>query len=195
MSIQANINQGLSLVTLLFQQTDVAKKWSQETQAKKDLANYYKMAEQGVEIEEATEEWAENVAANTGGTAPSPEMKKERAEGEAAAQETIAQLGENAAKKLYELNPTEKTYQAYVRTATGIPSIRQQKAQYMSKLDKQIEAKNKAADALAAEQARLKEANSLDLSKLDERARPRVERAYKKAERDTKYLTKKEDTK
>lgn len=52
--------------------------------------------------------------------------------------------------------------------------------------------KDAATDAGMAEAQRLADSNMLDLSKLDARTIDRVNRAYKKAERDTKYLTKKD---
>lgn len=188
MSIQSNINQIFSLAGLVFPHTPLGQEMSKRYQVDKDIEAANKFAEQGREIEESTESWAEERAAK--GISTSPEQKKERAEAEAQGQNLLVEKGISAYKAKFDMDPTEKNYENYVRQLAGRPEIEQQKKTYISKLDKQIESKNKAADALAAEQERIAASNRLDLSKLDERARPRVERAYKKAERDTKYLTK-----
>lgn len=204
MSIQSNINQTISLAGFLFSQSPLAEKHKAKVreeaamETKQEAVNkaidaYERFAEQGNEIDVAVENWAEKRA--KAGVSTSPEQKKERAEAEQRGQLFIQEKGEEAYRSKYELDPTDRNYEMYVRAMAGRPDITRQGKNYMSQLDKQIENRNKAADALAAEQSRIAASNSLDLSKLDERARPRVERAYKRAERDTKYLTKKEDTK
>ena len=204
MSIQAQLNQTLSLAGLLYSQTPMAEAQREKirekaaTEAKQKEVNkaidaYERFAEHGAEIAEVTEDWAEKRAA--AGITTSPEQKKERAEAEQKGQLFIQERGENAYRSKFEMDPTGENYEAYVRAMADRPNITQQGKEYISQLDKQIQTRQKAADALAAEQARIAASNSLDLSKLDERARPRVERAYKRAERDTKYLTKKEDAK
>lgn len=191
MSIQSTINQGMSVAALLFSQSDTAKNLRSIRMAKKDIATYETMADEGRTIEGEVEERMANF------TNPSNELRKEAAENVAAAQTTIAEMGERGYKELFRLKPSAETYNAYQRHAGEPGNIQREKERYISKLDKQKAEEIKANDAVAAEMERIAATPSFDLSKLAEGPRARVERAYQRAERDTYYLNKnkKEDTK
>lgn len=174
MSIQANINQGISLAGLLLSQTPMAathrekvaeaqRAEAAQRQADKDVETYEKMADYGIEPEN---------------------------EAEAAVQLQIAEKGAAAHQKQFELNPTTQNYRMYQASLRDISDLSGQ----LSKFQKQQQTKDAAMDAGKAEAARIAESrnltNMLDLSKLDERTLGRVNRAYKKAEHDTYYLQK-----
>lgn len=174
MSIQANINQGISLAGLLLSQTPMAathrekvaeaqRAEAAQRQADKDVETYERMADYGIE------------PAN---------------EAEAAVQSMIAEKGAAAYEKQFELNPTTKTYKQYTQALDAKGYYQREQ----SRLSKSQETKNAAMDAGKAEAERIAESrnltNMLDLSKLDERTLGRVNRAYKKAEHDTYYLQK-----
>lgn len=172
MSIQSNINQGISLMSLLVSQSPIAdanreriKEAKIQEQADKDVETYERMADYGME--------------------PTNEA-------EAAVQLKIAEKGASAHQKQFELNPTTQNYRMYQASLGDVNELQGQ----LSKFQKQQQMKGAATDAGAAEAQRLAESrnltNMLDLSKLDERTIDRVNRAYKRAERDTKYLTKKD---
>lgn len=119
MSIQSNINQAISMAGLLYSQSPAAARKREETaeavrqeaekrKTQQAIAGYERMAEQGV----------------------IPET-----EGERVAQLRIAQSGESAYRRAYELNPTEETYSAFqsatedvaeLRSMTGLPATREQ---------------------------------------------------------------------
>ena len=174
MSIQSNINQGLSLMSLLASQSPMAaahreavaeaqKAEEIQRQADKDVETYERMAEHGVEPED---------------------------EAEAAVQLQIAEKGASAYQKQFELNPNTHNYGRYQASLRDVGELQGR----LSKFQKQQQMKDSAADAGMAETQRLAESrnltNMLDLSKLDERTIDRVNRAYKKAEHDTYYLQK-----
>lgn len=172
MSIQANINQGISLAGLLLSQTPMAaahrekvaeaqKAEAAQRQADKDVETYERMADYGIE--------------------PTNEA-------EAAVQLEIAEKGASAYQKQFELNPTTHNYNRYRASLGDVGDLQGQ----LSKFQKQQQMKGAATDAGMAEAQRLADSNMLDLSKLDARTLDRVNRAYKRAERDTKYLTKKD---
>ena len=189
MSIQSTLNQGMSVAALLFSQSDFAKDLRGVRVAKRDIATYETMADEGRTIEGGVEEKLAKIKN------PSDEMKAEAAENVATAQTAIAEMGEQGYKTLFRLKPSAKTYADYQKHAGDTTNIQKEKERYLSKLGKQEQAKMSADEALAAEAERIAATPSFDLSKLAEGPRARVERAYKKAERDTKYLSKKEDTK
>lgn len=168
MSIQANINQGISLVSLLISQSPMAdaqrekiKEEKIQKQADKDVETYERMADYGID--------------------PTNEA-------EAAVQLQIAEKGASAYQKQFELNPNTHNYKRYQASLGDVGDLQGQ----LSKFQKQQQMKTTAADAGMAEAQRLADSNMLDLSKLDTRTLDRVNRAYKRAERDTKYLTKKD---
>ena len=168
MSIQSNINQGISLMSLLVSQSPLAdaqrekiKEAKIQKQADKDVETYERMADYGID--------------------PTNEA-------EAAVQLQIAEKGASAYEKQFELNPTTYNYGRYQASLGDVGDLRGQ----LSKFQKQQQMKDAATDAGMAEAQRLADSNMLDLSKLDARTIDRVNRAYKKAERDTKYLTKKD---
>lgn len=168
MSIQANINQGISLMSLLLSQSPMAdaqrekiKEDKIQEQADKDVETYEQMADYGID--------------------PTNEA-------EAAVQLQIAEKGASAYQKQFELNPNTRNYKKYQASLEDVGDLQGQ----LSKFQKQQQTKQIAADAGMAEAQRLADSNMLDLSKLDARTLDRVNRAYKRAERDTKYLTKKD---
>lgn len=168
MSIQANINQGISLMSLLVSQSPMAdehreriKEAKIQQQADKDVETYERMAEHGQD--------------------PTNEA-------EAAVQLKIAEKGAAAYQKQFELNPNTYYYGRYQASLGDVGELQGQ----LSKFQKQQKMKESATDAGMAEAQRLADSNMLDLSKLDTRTLDRVNRAYKRAERDTKYLTKKD---
>lgn len=143
MSIQSNINQAISMAGLLYSQSPAATKKREEAaeavrqeaekrKAEQAIAGYERMAEQGA----------------------IPET-----EGERAAQLHIAEAGEAAYRRAYELDPTEETYAVYQRAAgdaselrgmTGLPSTREQ-----LNTQRRQEAEASAAAERQAEQERL----------------------------------------
>ena len=172
MSIQGNINQGISLMSLLASQSPMADEQREriknakiQKQADKDVETYEQMADYGID--------------------PTNEA-------EAAVQLQIAEKGASAYQKQFELNPNTHNYNRYQASLGDVGDLQSQ----LSKFQKQQQMKESAADAGMAEATRIAESrdltNMLDLSKLDERTLGRVNRAYKRAERDTKYLRKKD---
>lgn len=173
MNIQSSINQSISLAGLLWSQTPYAAaqrdKMAQKQKVKdneKAINEYEMMAEYGA----------------------IPET-----EAETAVQLEIAKRGQAALKEQFALKPSEETYNQYMYAE----SYMQELEGIRNKLSRE-QAKHRAAQALEDEVGRIEESNALtnmyDLSKIDERAMPRLERAIKRAERDTKYLNKKEGT-
>lgn len=188
MSIQANINQTMSLAGLLFSQTPIAEEGKIAAQHKREV----KEAKRGVnlagQVETEALEKYEEVADEIGKKEGLTEAQKDASLMETAEyqiwKETMS-AETKAHSRLAELEPTEANI-------SGMVNRRRAELE-------QAEIEQKAKDALAAEQKRIANSNKLtdmyDLSKLHEGPRARVDRAIKKAERDTKYLTKKEDSK
>lgn len=190
MNIQANINQGISLMSLLYSQTPMAEEARESmahTRQIKGAEGKIKEAEKAENI--ALEEYQkilDNPKITDEGILQSAEYKGYTAAGEAV---------EDAYKDLMRLDPSTGTYKRIVARQRESAEQREAVEQVRKKspIDKQNETSIAANEALAAEQQRL--ANTPDFSHIDERARPRLERAYNRALRDTKYLTKKEGTK
>lgn len=88
MSIQSTLNQGMSVAALLFSQSDFAKDLRGVRVAKRDIATYETMADEGRTIEGGVEEKLAKIKN------PSDEMKAEAAENVATAQTAIAEMGE-----------------------------------------------------------------------------------------------------
>lgn len=174
MNIQSNINQTLSLAGLLWSQTSMAE------EQKVKQAQQRKVKENKKAIEEFERMGDYGVIPET--------------EAEAAVQLAIAEKGRNAYQEQFMLDPHTKTYNKYLYAEDWVKELEGERDR-ISRND----AKRRAASALEDEVGRIEESNALtnmyDLSKIDERARPRLERAIKRAERDTQYLTKKEAAK
>lgn len=174
MNIQSNINQMVSLAGLLVSQTPMAaaaKEKAVEQQKLKGLQKNIGKAEAATE--EVLKEYDD--AKGSYEQAAAEELFTSSFEKEATAQE-----------ELFYANPT----------AEGARSVVRYKAALAGHKDRLEDiAKEEASMALQKEQERIANSNqivkSLDISNIDERALPRLERAYKKAQRDTKYLTKK----
>lgn len=186
MSIQASINQTMSLAGLLFSQTPIAEEGRIEAQHKRRV----KEAKRDINLAQAAENEALDTYVET--VEKISKAGKEKGLSDAEIDNSIMETAEYAVYKeamaaetkahsrLAELEPTKKNI-------SGMVSRRRAEME-------QLEVEQKARQALAAEQSRISKSNqvtkSLDISKLDKRTLPRVERAYKRAERDTKYLTK-----
>lgn len=174
MSIQSNINQSISLMGLLISQSEYAKHTQEVSRAKKNVATAGKAAE---------------VAGESISDLP-PDASLSTVEMHAGLyDETLGAL-ESAEQRLFSLDPTEKNYKEILKSREGRAEMKSAVSEEISSRKKAAEARAKAADAAEAEAERLRMSRMLDLSKLDERTTARVERAYKRAERDTKYLTK-----
>ena len=173
MNIQSNINQITSLAGMLMSQTPMAaaaKEKAIEQQRIKGLQKNVGKAEA------ATEE----VLKEYDGAQGSYEQE--------AADELFASSLEkevSAKEELFYADPTVEGARSIVRGKAAL-------AGYKEGLEDI--AKEEAAMALKKEQKRRADSNqmvkSLDISNIDERGLPRLERAYKRAQRDTKYLTK-----
>ena len=141
MSIQANINQGISLAGLLLSQTPMAaaqrekvaeeqRARAEQRQADKDVETYENLAEYGIEPE---------------------------TEAEAAVQSMIAEKGAAAYERQFELNPITKTYKKYTQALEAKGYYQREQ----SRLSKSQETKNAAADAGEAEAARIAESRRI----------------------------------
>ena len=187
MNIQSNINQTLSVAGILLSQTP----WAEEQRAKymekqkvkqayKDLDKLHKLAESGKEIEGAVEERAEK--AEKFGTITKTQ-KKIWAEGEAVAQGAIAQGSLEAAKKVFELDPTPENYEIFAREATGPAEVEHQRETYISSLDKE-ENERKAAEAEAEKERKAEEKKVQKAAERREREEEKM--AYRAEERKRK---------
>ena len=143
MSIQSNINQAISMAGLLYSQSpaatrkreeaaEAARQESERRKTQQAIAGYERMAEQGI----------------------NPET-----EGERMAQLHIAEAGESAYRRAYELDPTDRTYTMYqgateevaeLRGMTGLPATR-----WDLNVQRRREAEASAAAERQAEQERL----------------------------------------
>lgn len=175
MSIQSGINQALSVAGFLLPQTQ----WGQKQAALQDIKAYEKKAEFG----KATDDPAE-----------------------LAAQRDIAESGREAYRNLFNIEPSEAAYQGIVKSNRDILDINQGSFAMDTKKtsggstgggsiwDRLDNANSQARSSVMAEQARFAASPMIfDLSEIDERARPRVQRAINRAQRDTKYLAKKDE--
>lgn len=128
MNIQSNINQGLSLMSLLISQSPMAEQQrirareaEERKKTQRQIEKYEEMSEQGREPETPVE---------------------------AEAQLSIARVGDEAYSRAFEQTPSEKTYQDMLRQKRDIAELSQTKADLQKK---------KAEDALRVEQTRLNE--------------------------------------
>lgn len=199
MSIQSNINQTWSLAAFLLTQSDAVKDWHAANRTQKQigkLENIQKEAKKGVAqyVEGAGEE------------VPAAQVKEDVPELGIVAQ-TNSQIAEKT-KSLAETKPTTKNIQKYIDAKEqagpgSIVELYENPEEYVIGPRKNAlygytkvqQTKNKANEALQVEAERIAATPSFDLDKLHPSARARVERAYKKAEHDTKYLNKKEAVK
>lgn len=209
MSIQANINQGISLAGLLLSQTPMAAT-QREKQAEAQRIETEK-GRIGKQIENATKLKDQALVGIKTQLEEVPEgMTGEELDMGDFSDVSIYNKQQVRLGELYErmatIDPTDENFDKYTQQITEAKeaekrmknpqTLYQLKNGGVSMSQKRDMAKSAAADAGKAEAARLAESrnltNMLDLSKLDERTIDRVNRAYKRAERDTKYLTKKD---
>lgn len=186
MSIQSNINQGISLLAMLATQTPMAEKQKALAAEERAKQGHMRQAEALEEIV-ISEEF----------------VKPSESAAEAEVKVGIANKGIEITRQLYEDEPDKLGYETLVEF-TKHRNMRQQELEGFTNLEAaKAQQKQQNATAMAnihkaIEWSRQQDWNeisrSLDLSNLDERTIPKLERAYKRAERDTKYL-KKEDTK
>ena len=193
MSIQSNVNQGISLVSLLASQTPMAAaqrekavhsqqiKTLRENVSRAEEANYQALAlAENAETEFKGNKEAEEAAYEVYGDTLKAELE--------------------ARERLFREDPTAEDVRQLVLTRgaisgyeTGLAEARETADQKRGIKSKTAEATKKARENLAAEQERIAASNeitrSLDISNIDERALPRLERAYRRAQRDTKYLS------
>lgn len=182
MSIQSNINQGISLLAMLATQTPMAEKQKAIQAEERAKQGHMRQAEAFGEIVKSDEF-----------------VRPSRDAAEAEVKVGIANKGIEITRQLYEDEPDKLGYETLVEF-TRHRNMRQQEYDAYTDLEaSRLQQKQQNATAMAnlraaMEWERMQEWNdisrSLDLSALDERTIPRVERAYKRAERDTKYLTK-----
>lgn len=127
MSIQSNINQGLSLMSLLVSQTPMAEigrekaaeeaaQRAQEKQIQKDIAEYEAMATQ---------------------------KKKPGTEAEAAVQLEIAKKGQAAYKQAFEHKPSDETYEGYLTAEKAVADYTGQKEEIIKQEKEKAEKKAK----------------------------------------------------
>lgn len=110
MSIQQSINQGLSLAGLLFSQTPyAATKKEERVSAAREAAEKEKYQKQYQQYEEY---------ARREGVAKEPET-----EGELAGQLVLSRMGEQAARRLFELDPTQESITRFEREAAGLTEL------------------------------------------------------------------------
>lgn len=210
MSIQSNINQGISLLSLLASQTPAAaahrEKAAEEQRIEtekgrvgKQIENATKLKDQALAgIKTQLEEVPEGMTGEELDMGDFSDVSIYNKQ-----QIRLGELHEQMAR----LDPSDENFDKYTQAITSAKeaeerinnpktSFYQLKNGGVSLSQKRDKAKTSAADAGRVEAERLAESrnltNMLDLSKLDERTIGRVNRAYKKAERDTKYLTKKD---
>lgn len=173
MSIQSNINQITSLAGMLMSQTPMAAAAREKEVEKQRLKGLQKNVGKA---EAASEEVLKEYDNATGSY-----------EQEAADELYVSSLEKevSAQEELFYADPTVEGARSIVKGKAAL-------AGYKEGL--QDINKKKAEKALQDEQTRIADSNqivkSLDISNIDERALPRLERAYKRAQRDTKYLAK-----
>ena len=197
MSIQSNINQGISLASLLISQSDFAKTQAAARRLGKEIDANKAVGDEALAGIKAALEGAEQ-----------PMTGEELDMGDygdaSIYNDSVIRLADLRGR-MASLKPSAENVEAYSMAKSNARDAQTRQddpssALYtlknggisMSRLQKQQQMKESAVDAGMAEAARLADSNMLDLSKLDERTLDRVNRAYKRAERDTKYLTKKD---
>lgn len=207
MSIQANINQGLSLLGLLASQSPMAQAGRVKTEERARV----KSAEKSItKLEKIRDQGDEDILAYVQGAEGMPlsaEQIKEEVPGYSTKIRAEKELA-NKYEQLAHLKPTEENLAGYNAALSSTQGYAHQAFEnpkgYEFEYDKKFggygvrqvqKAKQKAAEALQVEAERIAATPSFDLDKLHPSARARVERAYKKAEHDTKYLNKKETDK
>lgn len=179
MSIQANVNQMLSLAGMAARLAPGAERKAEIYQTKQNLDRadtaFFKAMVEHEKVLETNEVGS----------------FKEEAAGALVneTEETVA----NLQRKLFELDPSTQNAKMAARAEGRLQAIEKAKTERERLLGSTPE------EALVKEQSRIASSNEvvrgLDLDKLAEGPRARVERAYKRAEKDTHYLNKKEENK
>lgn len=205
MSIQSNINQGISLMGLLISQNPALR---EQAEYKADVERTQKRVNNLSEIEANYTE--EINKALTEGKTELKDFLDTDAGGYLHAERAVSGEITSARKKLVELDPTAENLEAYAGYAgmnddafahpenyTISPTTYKGQLTYSigkkepkTATSKAEDAAERAADAGAAEAARIASSHMYDLSRLHDAPRARVERAIKRAERDTKHLKK-----
>lgn len=201
MSIQSNINQGVSLMSMLASQTPQAaeRRANKEVEAdiaKSEMKRKYKEQQ---DLKEATADYTLKQALVKDYDRSKKGTPGGRSEG---LKEHILtrQTAYTAGKRLLDLAPNEelaKTLGKYQEDITELNSqikFNEQK-NIQNKINKEVAKKVKekeaaAKSALAVEQERISNTPSFDFGKLHPDTMPYMERAYKKAMRDTKRINK-----
>lgn len=181
MSIQANINQSISLMGMLASQTSLAETQRTKARLKAEDKAAIMQADKDIEVYEKVADYG----------------KTPETEGERVVQQEIAEKGKRGYLSKFMLEPTEENLAMAERAADDIAELRAQKipeektsSRAAEKRKAREEAEKAAQVSLEEEQMRIAKTPSFDLDKLAEGPRARVERAYKKAEKDTYYLNK-----
>lgn len=207
MSIQSNINQGLSLVSLLLSQSPGAK--AKEADDAAAIAKATTIGKEEGKKEAREERAAQELEDTKRLFSEHSSLIKPYKLTDKVTMETIDRhimSRENAlrhGKKLQDLQPSDALADQLAQWTTEVRTLKG-KLKETHELGRQtaMRRKNKpnedaaisAAAALEVEQDRIAASNaitrSLDISNIDERALPRLERAYSRAVRDTKYLSK-----
>lgn len=141
MSIQSNINQAISMAGLLYSQSPAATRKREETaeavrqeaekrKTEQAIAGYQRMADQGIVPE---------------------------TEGERIAQLRIAQSGESAYRRAYELDPTEQTYAAFQSATEDVAELRGMRNLPANRVELNAQRQREAEASAAAERQREQE--------------------------------------
>ena len=146
MSIQASINQGISLTAMLYSQTPHAaakrekaaiaqREQEEKAKVQRQISTYNAMAEHGIETEEI------------------------QTEEELAPQLHIAQVGRDTYRRAFELDPTEENLRHYTGQEADVRGLEARREQIRegqaSEREKAARAARQAEEAQAAEQERL----------------------------------------
>lgn len=174
MSIQANVNQLLSLAGM-------AARFAPGAERKARIKDLTKRAETASEAYEKSMDAATNEEMSD----PTSEAYKLTALTE---EEALS-----AQMELYRADPTQEHARTIIRDRELLEGTKKEMKEARNAREKAEGTSPE--EALANEQSRIANSNEimrgLDLDKLAEGPRARVERAYKKAEKDTYYLNKK----
>lgn len=185
MSIQSTVNQGISLLGFMIGQTPMAAAQREKAveaertrKVKQDLAR----AGESTEASLSSLETVLDTSKSEGEKRTAEDLFSEQLKREIDIQ-----------TELFEREPTVERAQSLIHARTASRDYDETLAEDRQE-NPTARATREAQSALAAEQNRLAASNeitrSLDISNIDERALPRLERAYKRAQRDTRYLAK-----
>lgn len=166
MSIQSTINQGISVLSILWSQTPYAEKSRQKAATPEIVKREVSRQEQ---IKAAAEE--ERLASQAKSEADFQAMQRHVLEGEGKAGVTTGEKEvemkayadwANLARQRYLSNPTDETYEDWKTIESGYHEARDwEEAKKASERQKHEEAKRKAAEAQALEQERIARSRQL----------------------------------